>query len=191
MIVEPCETLSTNRLVLRWVSLDDASSTSKLMTPAVSRCLASWPIPFTVDMAKTLISKLRDLALRGDALPFAITARQDGELLGWASIVRNPQKSAFASLSFWLGEAHHGKGYMREIASIIVTVGFKRLCVDIIEAGAQTANVGSFAVMKACGMTPAGERMVYASARARKELCYFYEVRRPLPPNEWSSQKCP
>lgn len=187
--VDPHEILSTNRLLLRWVNAGDAVPTAKLMTIAVSRWLASWPIPFTAEMAQRRIGELRALALRGDALPFAITAKQDGELLGWAHIVREPRVAEAASLSFWLGEAHHGKGYMREIAPMLVSAGFSRLLVERIEAGAQTANTGSFAVMKACGMTPAGERMVYAPARDRDELCAFYEVRRRLSLGAQSSQE--
>jgi len=149
------------------------------MTPAVSRWLASWPIPFTLEMAKERVAELRERAYRADALPFAIVASLNDELVGWATIVRNERDRTSASLGFWLGEQHHGQGYMREIAPIVLVAGFAALGVDVIEAGAQIANAGSFAVMTACGMTAVGERMVYAAARRQDEPCCFYEVRRP------------
>ncbi len=156
-------------------------ATSRLMTPEVSRWLASWPVPFTPDMASGRIEGLRRLAFHGDALPFAITSKCDGELIGWATVTRDNGDRSLASMSFWLGEAHQGKGYMREVALTAVAATFELLGVNEIEAGAQVENVGSFAVMKLCGMAPAGERQVYASARRREELCRFYKIaRRPL-----------
>jgi ribosomal-protein-alanine N-acetyltransferase len=130
-------------------------------------------------MAGARIDAMRRRAFLGDALPFAITSRTNGELLGWTIIERKEQDRASASLGFWLGEPHHGKGYMREIAPVVSTAGFRLAGVEVIEAGAQMANTGSFAVMKACGMTRTGERMVHAAARGRDELCRFYEIRRP------------
>jgi ribosomal-protein-alanine N-acetyltransferase len=176
---DPFAPLLTDRLRLRCVTADDAAATSRLMTPGVSRWLASWPVPFTPEMAGARIAALRQRAFRGDALPLAITARADGDLLGWALLERDDRDRTSASLGFWLGERHHGQGYMRELAPIVTTAGFELLAVDVIEAGAQTSNAGSFAVMEACGMTPVGERMVHAAARARDELCRFYAIRRP------------
>jgi ribosomal-protein-alanine N-acetyltransferase len=49
----------------------------------------------------------------------------------------------------------------------------------VIEAGAQPGNTASFAIMRACGMRPVGERMIPVPARGRDELCHFYEVHRP------------
>ena len=178
MKVEPLAQRLTDRLILRCLCPGDAMATSRLMTSDVSRWLASWPVPFTSAMASGRIDDLRRLAFNRDALPFAITSRCDGQLFGWATVTRNNADRSSASMSFWLGEAHQGKGYMREVALIVVAAGFELLGVNEIEAGAQEANVGSFAVMKLCGMTPAGERQVYASARCREELCRFYKIAR-------------
>jgi ribosomal-protein-alanine N-acetyltransferase len=182
MTSEPFERQQTSRLVLRCVTANDSAATSLLMTPGVSCWLASWPVPFTLGMASARIHALRQLAFLGDALPFAITTKTDGELLGWAIVERNGRDRKSASLGFWLGERHHGKGYMQEVAPVVMAAGFKLLSVDVIEAGAQVANIGSFTIMRLCGMKPVGERMVHASARGRDELCRFYAISslRPL-----------
>ena len=57
--------------------------------------------------------------------------------------------------------------------------GITEADLNVIEAGAQPENAVSFAVMRWCGMTPAGERMVFAPARERDELCLLYEKVRP------------
>ena len=178
MISEPFKPVLTARLRLRCLVPEDAGGISSLMTPAVSRWLASWPVPFTPEMASSRIVSMRELAFRGDALPFAVTDKDDGGLMGWVTLERHESGGTSASLSFWLGEKYQGRGYMREVAPAVTAAGFGLLDLDAIEAGAQVGNLGSFAVMKACGMKPIEERTVHASARGREELCLFYEVRR-------------
>jgi RimJ/RimL family protein N-acetyltransferase len=59
-----------------------------------------------------------------------------------------------------------------------VAVAFELLRLDSIEGGAQPENVASLSVMRRLGMEPSGERVVWASARGRDELCTFYSVTR-------------
>ncbi len=115
-------TLDTLRLHLRLVAPDDAEATSALMTPAVSRWLASWPLPFTVAMARERIALAHALADSGQALSLAMTARDTGALLGWIMLHRSRDDSRTATLGYWLGEAHHRRGYLREAANALLPV---------------------------------------------------------------------
>ncbi|ARN82314.1 GNAT family N-acetyltransferase [Methylocystis bryophila] len=174
--------LETTRLLLRCVVADDAAATAMIMTPEVSRWLANWPVPFTHEMAVARIEAARDRARRGDALPFTVTDKVKGDLIGWVMIYRSEENPRRGSLGYWVGEKHHCKGYMRELMPIALAAGFDLLDLDAIEAAAQPENAASIAVMKGCGMKPAGEGMVYAPARGRHELCQFYEVQRSPTP---------
>ncbi len=176
---EPFHPLETQRLQLRCVAADDAAPTSIMMTPEVSRWIAHWPLPFTLEMAIVRIEGMRKLAFIRDAMPFAVVEKVSNELIGWVVITRDNKKPGLGSLGYWLGEKHHGKGYMKELAPIVLGAAFEWLKLDVIEAAAQPANTGSFKVMQACGMKRAGEGMVYAPARQQEELCYFYEIKRP------------
>lgn len=179
MTPEPFQPLETPRLFLRCVTVHDATATSSLMTLEVSRWVAAWPVPFTIEMAISHIAASRELAYAGDALPFGVVEKASGALIGWVMLNRDQQDRRRGSLGYWLGEQHHGKRYMRELAAAAVAAGFKWLDLDVIEAGAQPANIASFAVMRACGMKPARKGMVYARARKRDEFCQFYEIQRP------------
>ncbi|MBY6243314.1 GNAT family N-acetyltransferase [Methylosinus sp. Sm6] len=167
--------LETDRLRLRCVAQRDAVATSRWMTPAVSRWLASWPLPFTPAMAAERIEHWRALARAGDGLGFAIADIATDELLGWATIEREDDSSS-GSFGYWLAEPFQGRGYMRELAPVALAAGFERLDLARIRAGAQIENTASFAVMQACGMRRVGEAMVFAPARGREEPCLFYEV---------------
>ena len=173
--------LGTERLRLRCVRPDDAAQVSRLMTPAVSRWVASWPVPFTPEMAAERIAAARDAAGMGKLLPLAIERRFDGVLLGWISVTRDVKDDRRGALGYWLGEEHHGCGYMREAAAVVVAAGFSRLGLEVIEAGSQPGNVAAFAVLRGCGMAPTGGRTVFAPARGHDELCLFYEAARPCP----------
>jgi [ribosomal protein S5]-alanine N-acetyltransferase len=179
MTSDPFLPVETARLRLRCVAAADAATTATLMTPAISRWVANWPVPFTHEMAAQRIKAARDRACKGDALPFAVTDKALGELIGWVMVSRNRDDLRRGSLGYWLGEKHHRKGYMRELAPAVVAAGFELLDLDVIDAAAQPENIASLAVMRACGMLPVGEGAIYASARQSEEFCHFYEIRRP------------
>ena len=176
----PVASLGTERLRLRCVRPDDAAQVSRLMTPAVSRWVASWPVPFTPKMAAERIAAAREAAEMGKLLPFAIERRSDGVLLGWISVTRDAKNDRRGRLSYWLGEEHHGRGYMREAVAVVVAAAFDKLGLEVIEAGAQPGNVDAFAVLRGCGMALTGGRTVFAPARGHDELCLFYEIARPM-----------
>ncbi|WP_165795528.1 GNAT family N-acetyltransferase [Methylobacterium frigidaeris] len=185
MTVQPPPTLDTPRLHLRLVAPEDAEATSAMMTPAVSRWLASWPMPFTVAMARERIAMARSLAATGQALSLAVTAHGDGALLGWIMLHRTRDDPRTATLGYWLGEAHHRRGTLREAAAALLPVAAAWLDVDRIEASAHPENAGSFAVMRACGMSFRREAVIHAPSRNRDELVHVYAVERDaltLPP---------
>lgn len=176
---DPFDPVETARLKLRCVRPGDAARTSAMMTRAVSRWVASWSVPFTPKMATERIAAARVAAEDGRALPFVAERRSDGALRGWVGVTRDAMDNGRGVLGYWLGEEFRGCGYMREAAQAVVVTAFERLNLNVIEAGAQPENAASFAVMRRCGMTPAGERMVFAPARERDELCLLYEKVRP------------
>ncbi|MGX7708289.1 GNAT family N-acetyltransferase [Methylobacterium sp. Gmos1] len=175
---QPSPTLDTPRLHLRLVASEDAEATSAMMTPAVSRWLAFWPLPFTVAMARERIAMAHALTEAGQALSMAVTARDTGELLGWIMLHRTRDDPRTATLGYWLGEAHHRRGILREAADALLPVAAAWLDVDRIEASAHPENAGSFAVMRACGMRFEREAVIHAPARNRDELVHIYAVAR-------------
>ncbi|WP_239479466.1 GNAT family N-acetyltransferase [Lichenicola cladoniae] len=149
-----------------------------MMTPSVSRWVASWPMPFTIDMAIERITSMRHAATERRALPCVVERRLDAALLGWIAVTRSGAEDHRAMLGYWMGDIHQGHGYMREAAPAAVKSAFRLFDVDVIEAAAQPGNVASLAVLRGCGMAQVGERAIYAPARARNELCLVHEVAR-------------
>lgn len=171
--------IDTPRLRLRCVLQADAAATSRLITPDVSRWVAYWPFPFTLAMAEERIAAVLKWASSGKMLPYAVIEKASDALIGWVMFTRDGDNPKRASFGYWLGEAYHGKGYMKELAPVALAEAFTLLDVDVIEAAAQPENAASLAIMRRCGMHFIKESMLYAPARARDELCHFYEIARP------------
>ena len=170
--------IETARLRLRLVDEGDAATAARLMTPAVSRWLASWPSPLDAPAAAARLRHLREASAQGRALCYAIERREAGGMIGVVMIVRTTYDTRRGDLGYWLGEPYHHHGYMREAAAAAVAEAFARLGLEAIEAGAQPANTASLAVMRALGMRPIDERPVWADARNREELCAYYAITR-------------
>jgi len=168
----------TERLSLRCVEDQDAEIIASLMVPEIARWLASWEVPFTVEMAQKRIIRSRREAEAGSALPLAIIERETDRFVGWVSLYRYRDNPYRGMLGYWIGIPAQRRGYLSEIKFAILQAGFDLFGFDSIEAGAQLANEASFGVMTSWGMKPFEERMAYSSARDRQERCKYYQITR-------------
>ena len=178
MQTEPFPALATPRLTLRCVAARDAMATARLMSPGISRWLATWPAPLSVDLARTRIDGARLWAEERMAMPVAIVERASGDLLGWVSIGRDPQRGTRAILGYWIGEAHQGQGFMREAVGPCLDAAFAFLDVTHIAAAVQKANIASLAVARRLGMRQTGESLIHAPSRGQDEDCFTFELSR-------------
>jgi len=171
--------VDTERLRLRCAEPRDAEALSALMSEAVSRRLASWPVPYTPPMALDRIHGVRMAAAERRSLPLVIERRSDGAVLGWISISRAPGDDATALITYWLGERFHGQGYMREAAPAALARAFALMEVRRVRAAVQADNAPSLAVVRLLGMEPLGEGRIWCPARGREEPCLWFEIARP------------
>jgi RimJ/RimL family protein N-acetyltransferase len=173
--VDPIEGL---RIRLWRVCLNDADAIAGIMTSDVSRWLASWPANPTVEVITERISRAQNAMHEKRELHFRIEEREANAIVGYVSVAKSAKDSMVGHLSYWLGSAFQGKGYMTEAVRLAIATGLQYLELETIEAGAQLENVTSVAVMKRVGMSPIGEMLVWVDSRKRNERCLFYSVDR-------------
>lgn len=161
----------TARLRIRLAGRADAAPLAALMTEAISARLSAWPMPWTAGRMAARITEWRAIGL-----PCVVEGRTDAALIGWVHALRSREDPGRASMGWWCAEAHRGQGYLREAAAALLPLVFRQLGVAVVEAGAQLDNHASFAVMRALGMRPAGERRTFSPARNREERTIFHEV---------------
>lgn len=167
--------LETARLLLRCAEAKDAAALAGLMSMGVSRRLASWPVPYTPPMALDRIAGVRMAAAERRSLPLVIERRLDARVVGWISISRAPGDETTALITYWLGEAFHGQGLMREAAPPALAEAFRLMDVARVRAAVQADNAPSLAVVALLGMVPLGEGRIWCPARGREEACLWFE----------------
>jgi len=167
--------VDTQRLRLRCAEERDAAALAGLMSEAVSRRLASWPVPYTPLMALDRIAGVRMAAAERRSLPLIVERRADGAVLGWISISRAPGDPRTALITYWLGESFQGSGYMREAAPAAMRAAFALMNIDRLRAAVQADNGASLAVVRLLGMAPMGEGRIWCPARGRDEPCLWFE----------------
>lgn len=168
----------TERLVLRPPSIHDARSIGALMSPEVSRWLASWPPAVDLELAGRRIAEAQAEADSGRAVHWLIERRDVGDVIGWIRISRSEVQANTGELGFWLGTASHGRGFATEAVGAAVRAGFDRLRLTRLEAGAQVSNEASLRVMRRIGMCEADRREVWSPTRGRYEACIYYVLER-------------
>jgi RimJ/RimL family protein N-acetyltransferase len=170
--------VETARLRLRCAEPRDAEALAALMSEAVSRRLASWPVPYTPPMALDRIAGVRMAAAERRSLPLVIERRADGVVAGWISVSRAPGDGATALITYWLGEGFHGQGLMREAAPVALAEAFRTMDVARVRAAVQADNAPSLAVVRLLGMAPMGPGRIWCPARGRDEPCLWFEIAR-------------
>jgi ribosomal-protein-alanine N-acetyltransferase len=174
----PAEPIEGVKIRLCCISMNDARAIAEIMTPDVSRWLASWPANPSLEAMTERLSRAQNAMRQKRELHFRIEERERNLTVGYVSVAKSDADSTVGHLSYWLGRAFQGNGYMTEAVRHAIAAGFQYLDLGSIEAGAQVENVSSFAVMKRVGMRPIGEKLVWADNRQQNEKCLFYSIDR-------------
>ena len=167
------------RLRLRPILLSDASATSALMTPGISRWTATWPSQVSNEEALQRIADVHDRTAQGICFAQAIERLSDGVLMGWINARKESPDARTGVIGYWMGEPFHGRGYMTEVVRAFVPLVWDNLRVDVIEAGALPDNTASIAILKRLGMRYVGDREELAPVRNRIERCVWCALDRP------------
>ena len=137
--------LHTRRLHLRPLTAsDEAEVVRQLGDLAVSRWLTVVPHPYTVNDFRDFLGFLQEDPREG----WAIIAPEG--LVGVAGCTHR--------LGYWLGRAHHGKGYMSEAARALVDDHFTRGAERLL-SGHFPDNASSARVLEKLGFVPTGEEV--------------------------------
>lgn len=120
--------LETERLLLRPFCLSDVESLrAGLNNQKISRRLTNIPYPYTLDSAREWIWRMRDEEEKKPRKHFdlAITEKGGVGIVGSVAFINIDDHRA--QVSYWLAEAHEGKGYVCEALRALVRYGFEVL----------------------------------------------------------------
>ena len=145
-------TLTTRRLLLRPFTLDDAPAVQRLLsTWEAVRYTGSYPHPYPDGEAERWIARQTAPMAEGTLLRLAVTARDDGTLLGSGELVLEPEQRR-AELGYWIGGPYTGRGYAVETAHVLLRHAFGMMGLHRVQARVFVENAPSAAVLRRVGM---------------------------------------
>ncbi len=169
----------TERLVVRSCRIQDAPALQALMTPTISKWVATWPTPLTIAKTTEILRDCLQSANAGQSFAAVVEQKSTATPIGWLKLDISVTDQSRADLGYWIGEDHQRRGYALEMSQGAMTFVFDRLRLHRIRAGAQVANTASIAVLQKLGMTEEFVQDVWAPARQRSEACTFWEMENP------------
>ena len=149
-------TISTTRLRLRPVTLEDAAAIQPLAgRREVAEMTRSIPHPLSLaqveDWLKGRVAEMQE----GKGVTFGIVLADTSELIGCTGLHVDAEHQC-AEMGFWIAGPCWGKGYATEAARAVVQFGFEALGLNRIHAHHMTKNPASGRVLEKIGMQREG-----------------------------------
>lgn len=177
--------LETPRLFLRWPKAGDAAQIVALAgNRRVAEMTAHIPHPYPPELATKFILSTRAMNADGLGLGLAITERgAPRTLIGMIGIRRGP--TGEATIGYWIGESHWGRGLVTEAAQALIDALFLYTEEREVVASIGVTNVASRKVLEHCGFQYDGGSMCPREAWGDCVPSDSYRLARPL----WLSLK--
>lgn len=143
--------LTTQRLILRPWTLDDAESLYKYASDPDVGPIAGWPPHKNVEESRSIIQ-----TVFSGAECYAICEKGTGSPIGAISLQLKghtdmTERDDECELGYWLGKPFWGRGYMPEAAEELIRHGFEALNMTTIWCGYYDGNVKSKRVQEKLG----------------------------------------
>jgi RimJ/RimL family protein N-acetyltransferase len=156
LLVSPQPTITTDRLVLRPLTIEDAPVVRALAGDrVVADTTLNIPHPYPEGEASRWISTHEEDFRARRGVTFAITRQSTGELIGAIALVIHLAHRR-AEMGYWIGQAFWRRGYATEAARAVRDHGFESLPIDRIDAHHFARNPASGRVLEKIGMRREG-----------------------------------
>ena len=147
-------TLTTERLTLRLVKIDDLAHIHQLHSLEEVDKFNTLGIPKNIDETKALVEKLVESnnEEKPNKYTFVLQTTDDEIFAGLIGISLGKEKYKNAEVWFKLHPDFWNKGIATEALKEIISFGFNTLNLHRIEAGCAVDNIGSYKVLEKVGM---------------------------------------
>ncbi len=139
--------ITTDRLVLRALSFDDAPAIQLLRSDERVNQFLDRPKTITIDAAKEFIEKIKKGTLRKDCFYWAICFKDNDNLLGTTCLWNISEDNKTAEMGYELHPNYQGKGIMQEAVTAVINFAFNTLHFSIITAVTLPENISSIKLL--------------------------------------------
>lgn len=123
----------------------------------------------STDDALDFIKMIREGIYSGASFYWAISVPENDRLIGTICFWNFSEDKLKAEIGFALLPEFHGRGVMQTVIPVVLTYGFEKLGLKIIEGEAAPGNIKSIRLMEKFGFTPFLERentLVYSLSKS-------------------------
>ena len=145
-------TLQTKRLILREMTLDDASGVFKYSSDPEVLKLVGGKVHKAVRDSEEFLKEICEKCERREIIIWGIWHKEDGRLIGDCGFIKWEVSQARAELDYLLSREYWNRGLMTEAITEVIHFGFERMQLSRIQGICEIANVASARVMEKAGM---------------------------------------
>jgi RimJ/RimL family protein N-acetyltransferase len=175
-------TLTTDRLILRPLRLDDAHAVWDLARDrAIADTTATVPHPYERSMADSFIAMRTAPGADEEIAVWALERQTDGRFIGVISLAFEPAISS-AELGYWVGVPFWSLGYTTEAGRSVLDQGFRVIGLASVNSNHLTRNPASHRVMEKLGMRTEGVlRRRFRKWGVLEDICHHSILREDWP----------
>jgi ribosomal-protein-alanine N-acetyltransferase len=158
--------LETERLILRQMSLDDASDFYNYYSDRQVTKHLDWYGPDSVEHAREVIQAWNDNYKKKVVIPWGIALKSNNKIIGTIPYI--PIRGTFewkpllpTAVGFELSRAYWNQGIMSEALQAVIAFGFDQLGSHRIQAEVYPENTASVTLMKKFGFQEEGRLRKY------------------------------
>jgi ribosomal-protein-alanine N-acetyltransferase len=147
----PFPILTTQRLVLRQITIKDAAALYALRSNETVMQYIDKPLAKSLADAVELIEKTMDALTYNDGITWAICLADDLTMIGTIGYWKFRKEHYRAEIGYLLLPEYQGKGIMFEAMQTVIRYGFQQLHLHSIEANVNPDNVASIGILEKNG----------------------------------------
>ena len=148
--------ITTERLVLRWISEDDIGSVYDIFSdPQVMRYWSTVPLA-NREAAAELQREIAEGNESERMLKWGIALRDSNTVIGTTTLFNLNLENGRAEIGYALARANWGKGYMHEALTALVSHAFEAMKLRRLEADVDPRNAASIRTLERLGFQREG-----------------------------------
>ncbi|MFO1445104.1 GNAT family N-acetyltransferase [Bacillus sp. Bva_UNVM-123] len=168
--------LETDRLILRQVTKDDASSILKYLSDTdVMKYFGLEPFK-SIDEALDEISWYQTIFENETGIRWGITLKDQDEVIGSCGFLNMVSQHFRSEIGFELSREHWGKGIAGEALKAVLTYGFEQMNLQRIEALIEPPNIPSQKLVERQGFRREGLLRSYEFTCGKFDDLYMYSL---------------
>ncbi len=144
----PFPILSTERLLLRAITTDDANEIFFLRSDKeVLKYLDKEPAK-SIDEAKEFIERIKKDQANNDGILWGITQKDNHLIIGTIGFWRMQKEHYRSEVGYVLHPSYQGKGIMNEAMQAVLNYGFETMKLHSVEANVNPSNAASIKLLE-------------------------------------------